>query len=97
MKKLNFLILVACLILFAGYQGKVLANEQDLIVLCYHDIPKNVNLDDYGVDQRTFIDTIEYFRRHGYSFVSLQDIISAHDPCTMFIHEKYIGVTWEPR
>ncbi len=21
----------------------------------------------------------------------------ANDPCTMFIHEKYIGVTWEPR
>jgi len=59
--------------------GPTATETQDLIVLCYHDVPEKVNLDDYGVDQRTFIATIEYFRRHDFNFVSLQDIIEAHE------------------
>lgn len=47
------------------------------IVLCYHDVPKEVDLDNYGADQRSFIDTIEYFKTHGYTFISLDDLIQA--------------------
>ncbi|MBF0503821.1 MAG: poly-beta-1,6-N-acetyl-D-glucosamine N-deacetylase PgaB [Candidatus Omnitrophica bacterium] len=51
--------------------------KNDLIVLCYHDIPKDVNLDNYAVDEGTFIQTIEYFRMHNFHFVSLDDLIQA--------------------
>lgn len=50
----------------------------DLYILCYHDIPKEVKDDKYGVDQRTFVNTIEYFKSHGFSFVSLDDVIKAN-------------------
>jgi biofilm PGA synthesis lipoprotein PgaB len=51
--------------------------HNDLIVLCYHDIPKQVWEDDFAVDQATFVNTIEYLRIHGFHFVSLQDVIRA--------------------
>ena len=50
-----------------------------MIVLCYHDIPKKVNLDYFAVDQETFINTIEYFRMHHFHFVSLDDVIQAEN------------------
>ena len=51
--------------------------QNDLIVLCYHDVPKKVNLDNFAVDQETFVNTVEYFRMHGFHFVSLEDVIQA--------------------
>lgn len=51
--------------------------RNDLIVLCYHDIPKEVRDDDFAVDQATFVNTIEYLRMHGFHFVSLDDVIRA--------------------
>jgi len=66
-----FLIVIA-IALFAFAPS--LSAYEGTIVLCYHDIPKEVYLDDYGVDQRSFIDTIEYFKAHGYTFVSLDDL-----------------------
>jgi biofilm PGA synthesis lipoprotein PgaB len=48
-----------------------------LINLCYHDVPKEVKLDDFGVDQASFIDQIEYLRSHGYNFLSLDEVIEA--------------------
>ena len=51
--------------------------KDDLIVLCYHDIPKEVYLNNFGVDQETFVSTIEYFRVHHFHFVSLEDVIQA--------------------
>src|SRR4029079_1633778 len=50
----------------------------DLIVLCYHDIPKEVDLDNFAVDQDSFINTIEYFRTHGFHFVSLEDVVQSN-------------------
>lgn len=53
------------------------APVSDLIILCYHDIPKEVDLDNFGVDRETFVNTIEYFLMHGFQFVSLQDVLDA--------------------
>ena len=53
--------------------------EQTFIALCYHDIPQEVHLDNYGVDQETFISTIEYFLAHDFHFVSLDDIVKAQE------------------
>jgi biofilm PGA synthesis lipoprotein PgaB len=53
------------------------SNRSDLIVLCYHDIPKQVWEDNFAVDQVTFVNTIEYLRLHGFHFVSLNDVIEA--------------------
>jgi biofilm PGA synthesis lipoprotein PgaB len=58
--------------------GYAFEPSQGLIVLCYHDIPDVVTLDDFGVDQKSFINTIEYFRAHEYTFVSLDDLITAN-------------------
>lgn len=54
-------------------------SKDQVMVLCYHDIPKEVNLDKFGVDQQTFVQTIEYLRTHGFHFVSMDDILAAHD------------------
>lgn len=51
--------------------------QNNLMVLCYHDIPKQVWEDDFAVDQATFVNTIEYLRIHGFHFVSLEDVIKA--------------------
>ena len=51
---------------------------EGLTVLCYHDIPKVLDQDKFGVDQATFVETVEYLRTHGYQFVSLDDAIAAH-------------------
>ncbi|MCR4336659.1 MAG: poly-beta-1,6-N-acetyl-D-glucosamine N-deacetylase PgaB [Candidatus Omnitrophica bacterium] len=53
---------------------------QDVIVLCYHDVPLTVQpKDKFGVDQKTFVETIEYLKRHDYHFVSLEDLIQANE------------------
>ncbi len=51
--------------------------EDEFLVLCYHDVPKAVDQDLYGVDRTTFIQTIEYLRTHGYHFISVDDVIAA--------------------
>jgi len=48
-----------------------------LLVLSYHDIPQDVNLDIYSVDRASFVQQIEYLRTHGYNFVSLEEVIQA--------------------
>lgn len=52
--------------------------EDTFLILCYHDIPKNVQQDDYGVDRETFVQQIEYLRTHGYNFISLEEVRQAH-------------------
>lgn len=52
-------------------------NKNDFIVFCYHDTPKEVRLDDYAVDQMSFVQQIEYLRTHGYNFISLNDLIES--------------------
>ena len=80
MRKLKMIfqkVLIMTLILFLWGQGKTCADE--VIILCYHDIPQEVNNDKYGVDQRRFINTIEYFKAHGFDFVSLDDVLAANE------------------
>ena len=54
-----------------------LSAYEETIILCYHNVPKNVHLDNMGADQKSFINTIEYFKTHGYTFVSLDDLVEA--------------------
>lgn len=70
--------LCLCLGLFfiAGFAFADTANTS-LIILCYHDIPRELKLDKYGVDQELFVRQIEYLRTHGYHFVSVDDILLA--------------------
>jgi len=51
---------------------------EKVMILCYHDIPKEVVLDEYAVDQSTFVHQLEYLKTHGYHFVSLEDVIKAN-------------------
>lgn len=51
--------------------------NKEFLILCYHDIPKEVNLNNYSVDQNSFIQQIEYLKAHGYNFISIQDVIDA--------------------
>ncbi len=61
------------------WQRPLCAGEPDFLrVLCYHDVPKKVSMDNFGVDQDVFVNTIEYLRTHGFHFVSLEDIRQAH-------------------
>ena len=89
----KFVVLIS--IIFLGIWARpVEAGEKGLIVLCYHDVPKYVNLDDFGVDQRSFVDTIEFFRQHGYTFVGLDALISANRGETS-LPEKSIMFTFD--
>jgi len=51
--------------------------KEGTIVLCYHDVPKEVHLDNFGADQKSFINTIEYLKSHDYTFISLDDFIQS--------------------
>lgn len=53
------------------------AATDEFITLCYHDIPKEVKGDAYAVDQKTFVETIEYLLSHDYSFIGMEDILRA--------------------
>jgi len=65
-----------------------------VLVLCYHDVPKEVNLDKFGVDQEAFVQAIEYFRTHGYHFVGVDDLIAARDGIKP-LPEKSILLTFD--
>ncbi|MBN1872412.1 MAG: poly-beta-1,6-N-acetyl-D-glucosamine N-deacetylase PgaB [Candidatus Omnitrophica bacterium] len=57
----------------------LISKEGDFIVLCYHDVPKELNEDKFGADCESFVDTLEYFKTHGYNFISIDDVIKARD------------------
>jgi len=52
--------------------------KNSFLVLCYHDIPKDVHLDNHGVDRAEFVKHIEYLRAHGFNFISLEDVMEAN-------------------
>lgn len=54
------------------------AKSNDLLVLCYHDISLDeVNDSYFTVSQRKFLQQLQFLRRHGYNFVSVDDVIAA--------------------
>ena len=63
----------------AGQDMPLLPLPEGLTVLCYHDVPKVLDQDKFGVDQATFVETIEYLRTHGYQFVSFDDLLAVHE------------------
>lgn len=65
-----------------------------LLILCYHDVPKEVKLDKYGVDQETFVQHIEYLKTHGYVFVSVDEVIQAKNG-RMTLPEKAVLLTFD--
>ncbi|MCA9400037.1 MAG: poly-beta-1,6-N-acetyl-D-glucosamine N-deacetylase PgaB [Candidatus Omnitrophica bacterium] len=78
MKQLIIILTILVGFSLGGWTSPSSADEgQNFYVLCYHDVPEYVDDDKYGVDQRSFINTIEYFRTHGYTFISLDDVIQA--------------------
>lgn len=71
----NTMILGLFALFLVWGQRPLFADEQNFLrVLCYHDVPKEVSLDNFAVDQGTFVNTLEYFRTHGFHFVSLEDV-----------------------
>lgn len=88
--KILLLTLAAAMLAFtpasSAYEGT--------IILCYHDMPKEVYLDNYGADQKSFIDTIEYFKMHGFTFISLDDLMNAKKG-TKTLPEKTILLTFD--
>jgi biofilm PGA synthesis lipoprotein PgaB len=77
MKKIVLTALMLAIAL-PGTAAPVPEPGRRLLVLCYHDVPKKVDRDDYGVDEETFIQQLEYLRTHGYAFVSFDDVLRAH-------------------
>lgn len=54
-------------------------NAGEVLVLCYHDIPDQVQRGDtYGVDVETFVSHLELLKARGFHFVRLSDVIAAH-------------------
>lgn len=75
----NIISLIFTIFFVAGYCAAAERwKENEFLALCYHDIPEEVNLDNYGVDQASFVQQIEYLRTHGYNFISLEDVIMAN-------------------
>jgi biofilm PGA synthesis lipoprotein PgaB len=81
MKKAAFVTMcvAAALAISPAFSDDVPMGESELIVLCFHDVPKAVLGDKFGVDQVSFVNMIEYFRAYGFVFVSLQDVLDAKD------------------
>lgn len=77
MKNIILLIFAIFLVNVISAAAK-LTSGTEFLVLCYHDIPEEVNLDNYGVDRASFIQQIEYLRTHGYNFISLKDVIMSN-------------------
>ncbi|MEW6171239.1 MAG: poly-beta-1,6-N-acetyl-D-glucosamine N-deacetylase PgaB, partial [Candidatus Omnitrophota bacterium] len=70
-------IILSIFFIFTVNAGAQDLNKNRVLILCYHDIPKDVVLNDYSVDRNSFVQQIEYLRTHGYYFVSLEDIVKA--------------------
>jgi len=77
MRAITTFVIAAALVLGCA-RGHAYEPPQGLIILCYHDVPGTVDLDDYGVDRGSFVETVEYFRAHGYTFISLEDLLAAN-------------------
>lgn len=75
MRRVLLLLCMSFWIVSAAWAQKPASTA--LLILCYHDVPKEVKLDKYGVDRASFVQQVEYLRTHGYRFVSLRDVIAA--------------------
>ncbi|MFH1282654.1 MAG: poly-beta-1,6-N-acetyl-D-glucosamine N-deacetylase PgaB [bacterium] len=54
------------------------SQHNSFMVLCYHDIPEEVKLNEYSVDQASFVEQLEYLRVHEYNIISFQDIMETN-------------------
>lgn len=79
MKRAVLIFLVGLFAVWGGVACAAELSKDEFLVLCYHDIPKEVHFDDYGVDQESFVQQLEYLHTHGYHFISVDDIINAHE------------------
>jgi len=91
-RKILMYVCVASISLFTLLPS--LSAYEGTIILCYHDVPKNVHLDNFGADQKSFINAIEYFKAHGYTFISLSDLIEAKN-IDKDLPEKTILLTFD--
>lgn len=56
---------------------KIVFPKNRFKVLCYHDIPKHLNEDRYGVDLTSFVRQLEFLKNHGCHFIGPDDILLA--------------------
>ncbi|MBN1870745.1 MAG: poly-beta-1,6-N-acetyl-D-glucosamine N-deacetylase PgaB [Candidatus Omnitrophica bacterium] len=95
MKTNNKILLFILSIAFFSFASvPLLAANEGTIVLSYHDVPKEVNLDDFGADQQSFVNTIEYFKMHGYTFISLDELVKSKKG-GIVLPEKTILLTFD--
>lgn len=53
-------------------------HDPRVMILCYHDVPTRVFQDVNGVDLFSLVRELEFMRDYGCHFVSVKDIIAAH-------------------
>jgi len=53
--------------------------ESRFLVLCYHDIPKHLHEDRFGVDLVSFVRQLEFLKNQGCHFIGLDDILMASE------------------
>ncbi|MBA4388855.1 MAG: poly-beta-1,6-N-acetyl-D-glucosamine N-deacetylase PgaB [Verrucomicrobia bacterium] len=69
---------LAALFAIVGWPDLVSAGTNDqLLVLCYHDIPTASSNDPYAVDVTTFVEQLEYMKSHGCTFVGPAQVLEA--------------------
>ena len=78
MRKAIIVFALAVILGAASFVKAADGSGKEVIIFCYHDVPQVVKLDDYAVDQASFVQEIEYLRTHGYHFVSFEDILKAN-------------------
>ena len=73
---ISLLLFASCLV--QPSRAEEAASPNELIVLCYHDISLEEANDAYfTVSQRKFLQQLQFLRRHGYTFVSVDEVIAA--------------------
>jgi len=71
--KISVLLIALCFI----FPGIASGSEKDILVLTYHHISKGFFNDFDTNTQKTLAQQIEYFRTHGYHFISVENLIQA--------------------
>jgi len=74
--KTNFILVLASWLMLGVFAFA--SSTQKVLVLCYHDVPVQVEDDPYAVDVMSFVEQIEYMRHYGATFVSPSDIEAAN-------------------
>ncbi len=68
----------ALILLLCFFCSHAMGGQKDFLVLCYHSIPERLHpKDPYAVSRKLFVEQMEYLRTHGYTPVSVEQIVRA--------------------